>query len=177
LVVRGKLLEKFPDTLIFVHEAEFVGTPDPMDIKNSPRKMKANGQSIFPAFTAKLGTDVTLVGFDITPNEALGKVEINGEYEYTAANAGYYFAMQERPGQLRFGLDALYTGTQGSNATNWDALAWDYLNNPAVLITNYTADPVTVTDGLEWGKCAADMAAILSQRPVLFLVHSKDMIL
>ncbi len=72
LVVRGKLLEKFPDTLIFAQQAEFVGTPDPDNLANAQRKMKTDGLTKFPVFTAKLGTDVTLVGFEMSKQEALG---------------------------------------------------------------------------------------------------------
>jgi hypothetical protein len=162
-------LLKFPDTLIFAQQAEFVGTPDPDNLANAQRKMKTDGQSKFPAFTAKLGTDVTLVGFEMSKQEALGW---NGSNQFTA---GYYFAMQERPGQLRFGLDEVL----GLEFNSWDDLAWSQFD-PLIeqLPINLTIPPPPLEGqfGASWGKSSSDMATILTQLPVLFLVHSKDMI-
>jgi hypothetical protein len=167
---------KFPDTLIFAQQAEFVGTPDPDDLANAQRKMKTDGQSKFPAFTAKLGTDVTLVGFEMSKQEALGW---NGSNQFTADNAGYFFALQERPGQLRFGLDR-----EGdfSDMVTWDDLSWPAIGNPALINSDilFTETPDNFVDFMtiyEWGKSSSVMAYILTQKPILFLVHSKDMIL
>jgi hypothetical protein len=176
LVVRGKLLEKFPDTLIFAQQAEFVGTPDPDNLANAQRKMKTDGQSKFPAFTAKLGTDVTLVGFEMSKQEALGW---NGSNQFTVDNAGYFFALQERPGQLRFGADV--SGTVQGMVT-WDDLSWTAMNNPSIINTNipFTGNPISFNDTIamdQWGKSSAEMAYFLTQKPILFLIHSKDMML
>jgi hypothetical protein len=146
-------------------------------IKNAPRKLKTNGQSIFPEFTAKLGTDVTLVGFDITRQRALGQ-NIAGQYQFN--NAGYYFALQERPGQLRFGADV--SGPQTPEMITWDDLSWDLIDGSSIIKVDqeWLGSPQDFEDQLafiNWGKSSADMAYILSQKPVLFLVHSKNMIL
>jgi hypothetical protein len=167
---------KFPDTLIFAQQAEFVGTPDPDNLANAQRKMKTDGQSKFPAFTAKLGTDVTLVGFEMSKQEALGW---NGSNQFTADNAGYFFALQERPGQLRFGLDA---EGDAADMVTWDNLSWPSIGNPSMInvMPSFTDIISNFQDDLlidNWGKSSAIMAYILTQKPVLFLVHSKDMIL
>jgi hypothetical protein len=185
LVVRGKLLEKFPDTLIFAHKAKFEpslnGAQSQESIKIAPRKLKPNGSVEngdvkFPSFTAKLGTDVTLVGFKMTVNEALGKTPTG---QFSTTNAGYFFAMQERPGQLRFGLDV--DGTIPA-MKNWNNISWPAIGNPSIISTSYTfpLTPSAFIDNLpfnSWGRSSADMAYILTQQPVLFLVHAKDMIL
>jgi hypothetical protein len=163
-------LLKFPDTLIFAQQAEFVGTPDHDNLANAQRKMKTDGQSKFPAFTAKLGTDVTLVGFEMSKQEALGW---NGTNQFTA---GYYFAMQERPGQLRFGADK----AAGGAFTTWDNLSWDNFTATTQIIniaTSLLDLPTNPTNGVMWGRSSADMVNILNQLPVLFLVHCKDMII
>jgi hypothetical protein len=101
-------LEKFPDTVIFAQQAEFVNplssTSTQQQIKDAPRKLKTNGQSIFPEFSAKLGTDVTLVGFNMSRQTALGQ---NNADQFLHNNAGYFFALQERLRQLRFGADVV----------------------------------------------------------------------
>lgn len=173
LVLRGKLLQKFPDTVIFAQQAEFVnpltGTPTQQQIKDAPRKLKTNGLSIFPEFTAKLGTDVTLVAFNMTRQTALGQ---NGDGDYLASDAGYYFALQERPGQLRFGADA----AESLDYNSWDNLHWGQMGTAQILNTLTLIEQPNENYFSIWGKSSADMATILTQLPVLFLVHSKDMI-
>jgi hypothetical protein len=170
-----KLLEKFPDTVIFAQQAEF---EIPLDssatqeqIKSASRKLKTNGQSIFPEFSAKLGTDVTLVGFNMSRQTALGQ---NSDDQFLHNNAGYYFALQERPGQLRFGADA----STNPEYTSWDHLAWDVEQLIPGLININTSliDPPSDSNVVPWGESSANMASILCQQPVIFLVHANDMI-
>ncbi len=137
--------------------------------------MKTDGLTKFPAFTAKLGTDVRLVGFEMSKQEALGWNALN---EFTTDDAGYFFALQERPGQLRFGLDEENAFSSGEMPVSWDQLSWEYLGNPKILNTTYSEEElVNEENGLVWGSSSASMASILTQLPVLFLVHSKDMII
>jgi hypothetical protein len=177
LVIRGQLLQKFPDTLIFASEAEFSGTPGSSqeELKSAPRQMKTSGETIYPIFTAKLGTDVTLLGFDLSVNEALGK---NPEGDYI--NAGYFFALQERPGQLRFGLDE--TGAY-SNMNSWNSLSWPILFNPPVIdvgtFPHENPPGLIFNDDLgfdSWGKSSSNMVYILNQKPFLYLTHSLNLL-
>lgn len=167
--------------VIFAQEAEFVNALSPMasqqQIRNAPRKLKTNGESIFPEFSAKLGADITLVGFNMTRQEALGQKSTGS---YTFNNAGYYFALQERPGQLRFGADE--SGPATSEMITWDDLSWDIIDSSSIIKVDqvWEESPQVFTDQLDfinWGKSSADMAYILSQKPILFLVHSNNMIL
>jgi hypothetical protein len=185
LVIRGQLLQKFPDTLIFASEAEFSGTPgiSQEELKSAPRQMKTSGETIYPIFTARLGTDVTLLGFDLSVNEALGKSPVNAalgenaEWLYTADNAGYFFALQERPGQLRFGLDEEYFTSLTVRPSFWNQLSWDYIGDPRVLLTAYSGFGTVINpEQMTWGESSAEMANILFRKQLLFLTHSNNLI-
>jgi hypothetical protein len=177
LVIRGQLLQKFPDTLIFASEAEFSGTPgiSQEELKSAPRQMKTSGETIYPIFTAKLGTDVTLLGFDLSVNEALGTNE-QGDY----INAGYFFALQERPGQLRFGLDE-YSPSQ--SIINWGDLSWNIFEGEKILNCFFDLSQEDLNlnqleeNIAEWGRSSCDMAKITYQKPFLIVINANDIVI
>jgi hypothetical protein len=166
LVVRGQLLQKFPDTMIFAQPAKYVGSDavahnNAINSPTSDLKIDTSLPALLPVFRAKLANDVTLVGFELDVDVAKG-----------TNSYGYYFGLQERPGQLRFGLDDDETIT---SCTTWDNLTWQLLNSQRLINTSEIINPTT-SAGIEWGQSSAHMASILFQKPVLFMIHAKEML-
>jgi hypothetical protein len=170
LVIRGELLRKFPNTLIFAKEATFVDpvptTPEQME--DASRMPKLDGLTVYPKFTAQLGQDVTLVAFEMTKETALGKNSVG-----VNINAGYFFCLQERPGEMRFGL----SGATFQTPMNWLELSWQAIENPGVLNSSILVP--TSSGFLEhiWFFSSGDMASILMRQPVNYIMDSKTLIL
>ncbi len=95
---------------------------------------------------------------------------------------GWFFVLQERPGEPRFGLDIVPQGSPPP-VTDWNKLAWDHLGD---IDTIHIIDLDTIPDtnipaanpdrAINWGANAADMAYILYQDPVMVAFHAGDML-
>jgi hypothetical protein len=134
LVVRGELLKKFPNTLIYLQKAVWiekdgqirrtlidlpkVGDDHPTDpgVELSAQDVNQiiNDQSLieYPTFQAKVDPDITFLGFnDVSPEDAVGIWPdeaddfIDGGGDITTKPAGYFIVVRERPGEPRFGID------------------------------------------------------------------------
>ncbi|MBE7173192.1 MAG: hypothetical protein INR73_21640 [Williamsia sp.] len=185
VVIRGTLLKKFPNAMIYMQQAMY-------DAANpaGPRKLKegiAFGSTKFPVFKADIDPDITLMGFDLQAAEAKGE-QLTGTTSPAGKNAGWFIVMKERPGQLSFGLDN-YTDPQGNDTTmpagapaTWNDLVWEHLVNKkedlltyhlgfnkTISITNSAGQPT-------WNSNAADLAAILFQNPVMIARHASEML-
>jgi hypothetical protein len=125
LVVRGELLKKYPNAVIFAQHALWfkdkngiVDTTQPRlldeptgdaEAANPPRsKMR------FPLYEAKADPDIYFFGFDLTIPEARGGTTKNDD-------AGWFFVIKERPGEPRFGLELDRSGA----VTTFEDLTWD----------------------------------------------------
>jgi hypothetical protein len=183
LLIRGELLKKYPNTQVYAQKAKFNDTAHPA----APRilaDVNDTANILVPVFLATLEPDIYLFGFDLDKEEAKGD-------STDASKPGWFFALRERPGQIRFGLDD-YTPTdpddppfpQGDPA-NWNDLSWEHLVQQESDLTNFQIDTShhfaagTGSENVplaEWGKNAADMAYILYQNPVLFARHAQEML-
>ena len=180
LLIRGELLKKYPNTQVYAQKAAFKNPNAP----NAPRTLAdefVEGNIQVPVFMAELEPDIYLFGFDLDINEAKG--------DSTDSNKpGWFFAMRERPGQIRFGLDDWTPANPGdpqfpnTDPLNWNDLSWEHLSQD---LDNYHADALhtfSASTGSEnhplavWGKNSADMAYILYQNPVLFARHAQEML-
>ncbi|WP_221392469.1 hypothetical protein [Dyadobacter sp. NIV53] len=183
LLIRGDLLKKYPNTQVYAQKAEFKDPVNPA----APRKLSDSNVAdniLLPVFMATLDPDIYLFGFDLDKDVAKGD-------SHDATKPGWYFALRERPGQIRFGLDD-WTPTDPddpafptSDPKNWNDLSWEHLVTQQSDLLNYQVDvshAFDATSGSEnlplavWGKNAADMAYILYQNPVLFARHAQEML-
>ena len=94
---------------------------------------------------------------------------------------GWYFIIQELPGEPRFGMDIEYDPTGGGAPVTWNDLSWDRM--PAGEFVDPAQPPLPAFLNLltpdlkaQWGSHAADMASLLFQRPVMIAVHAKEML-
>jgi hypothetical protein len=163
LVVRAELLVKFSNTVVFAQPGKFVTTS-----KGKIRTLDDTAAVKYPVLHGHLDPDVELYGFALTPEQAAGTTD-----------AGYFFCFMERPGQPRFGLDVREPASK--RPTTWDDLSWAHLT-PAdadqIVIGdgNAALTPTSGHDQPAWGATAAEMAAILSQSPVLIARHAATML-
>jgi hypothetical protein len=205
LVIRGELLKKYPNAVIYAQKAQWVLdgsgkinnkvereliTLEGAEAAKPPRsKLKT------PLYEARVEPDLYFFGFDLTVEEALGGI---GETQADLNKPGWFFCIKERPGEPRFGLDI---DQDGEKPENWNDLAWNDVlpgNAPAgsfIPVGNATieqdlnANPLETDDAekveqrtddmaVSWKKNmnAADVAYILYQVPVLMAVHAVEML-
>jgi hypothetical protein len=159
LLIRAEVLQRYPGTVIYASPAVNPLTP--------------GEEKRYPVFRAALGPDVTCLGFNLTPDQVRGGEE----------DPGWFFLLEQPPGQPRFGLDeSAETGRDPATLTSWNQLAWgDVVEGGEALAT---MSHVKVEGrllghrigGLEWGLNAGHMAAITLQRPVRVLLHASKLL-
>lgn len=137
-VLRGDLLRKYPNTVVFMERV----------LPGVPIKM--------PVASARLEQDIFFLGFDITQPEAIG----GGE------GAGWYVGLQERPGDIHFGLDQ-ETEVSSPTQEHWDNAG----TQPGQCVDLENGKPLFA--GL---RNAADVALLLYQKPFMVLIHAKKML-
>ncbi len=186
LVVRGELLKKYANTMVYAQQAEYNATDASL-----PRKLKGginSTQTKFPLFKADIDPDITLFGFDFTEEQARGdRIETPGG-STQGKNPGWFFVFKERPGQVKFGLDD-YTDALGNtddmpvgNPQTWNDLSWEHLVDNKEQLQSYHIsfnESVTIQQPAGqplWNSNSADLAAILFQSPVLFARHAAEML-
>jgi hypothetical protein len=98
LVIRGDLLKKYPTAVIYAQEAKWSTDAQGRDIReldNGDPAQKIKD----PIFKAEIEPDLRFLGFDLT------KTTAKGNADPAANDPGWFFVIQERPGEPRFGLD------------------------------------------------------------------------
>ena len=176
LVIRGDLLKKFPDTIVYAQKAKFEVDADPL---LEPRALDTEKR--YPIFSATIDPDITFFGFDLVAEEARG--------DRDTADPGWFFIIQERPGEIRFGLDV---AGDGSAPSTWNDLNQSNaaVNGQHLDASNNAVVPSGIADAgdpedtgneinnkpVNWGFNSTHFAQILYQNPVLLAVHGDEMI-
>ncbi len=175
LVIRGDLLKKYPTAVIFAQKAKWGKDEHDRDVRlldeaNPEQTVKE------PIFKAEIEPDIKFLGFNLTAKQVKGSKDIEDN------DPGWFFVIQERPGEPRFGLDVADEETPDP-AEKWNDLTWAHLDNFETI--NYIDLGVGVNteiedshpdSEIEWGSNAADMAYILYQVPVMVAFHTQDML-
>lgn len=152
LVIRGELLKKYPNTVIYAQKAVWKdkdGNPV-LDINNGqeidPKKERdlrpltedeegnpPRDVLKSPLYEAKVDPDIYFFGFDLTVCEAKGGTgkesepvdERCVEEGITWDDPGWFFVIKERPGEPRFGLGAGdETNVDSGKIKVWNDLGW-----------------------------------------------------
>ena len=175
LVVRGDLLKKYPTVVIYAQRATWT--------QEEGRNVRVLDESDpvqtikHPIFKAEIEPDIRFLGFDLTKKVAKGSAE------FAASDPGWFFVLQERPGEPRFGLDNK-SDDSPEIPSNWNELAWEHLSNSEALevidFDSHEPPAGAITDEPDnqfgWGQNSADMAYILYQVPVMVAFHAADML-
>jgi hypothetical protein len=175
LVVRGDLLKKYPTVVIYAQRAMWK-----QEGQRNVRVLDESdpGQTIkHPIFKAEIEPDIRFLGFDLTKKVAKGSAE------FEAQDPGWFFVLQERPGEPRFGLDNK-SDDSPETPRNWNQMAWEHLSNSenieVIDFDSHKPPAGAISEAPDnqfaWGSNAADMAYILYQVPVMVAFHAGDML-
>lgn len=176
LVVRGDVLKKYPTAVIYAQQAKWIT----VDQQRQLRVLDDGNPQQFiktPIFKAEIDPDVRFLGFDLTSSK------VKGDADPAANNPGWFFVIQERPGEPRFGLDD-FSDESPTTPTNWNELAWEHLAQFETLgsvdfsvhVPNDSSITTQPDSQFKWGRNGADMAYILYQVPVMVAFHAADML-
>jgi len=185
LTVRGDLLKKYPNTLIYAQKAHLArdknGNPQPQHnpvLGNVASEADIQSEIKFPMFKASVDPDIRFFGFDLTVEQANGAPNPQTD----ADDWGYYFIIQQLPGEPRFGMDVSFSPDDDSTTPiTWNDLSWDKFPESQTFIDTTVLPQAFVPAGpgesiTQWGSDSARMAAILFQAPVMIAVHAKEML-
>ena len=160
LLLRGELLRRYPNSVIYAAKAEKVEGILALSTEES-----------HSVFRGTLKPDVTFLGFNLTKKDAL-------------ADPGWFFVIQEQPTEPRFGLDeADFTKPLPQKIITRDDLSWRQMINTdskealqALSHASITAKlPDKISNAL-WGKNAAHQAYLTLQRPMRIAIHASKML-
>jgi hypothetical protein len=178
LVIRGDLLRRYPNALIYAVDA--VPGPQGEPVPALAEYVTPSGPRIFPTFRATLPPDLTFFGFPFDETAACG----NGD------DLGKYFILEQRVTEPRFGLDVpttaqSQTDDDGSLAP-WDDLSWSHFDlgqddDVGKYLDEAPASAPVFSfthDGKSWKEStsSATRASITLQKPVRSALHARQLI-
>jgi hypothetical protein len=182
LVIRGQLLKRYPNTVIYAQKAIDDGKGNAVILDQDMTPEQFVTQLKFPLFRAEIEPDLRFFGFDLTVEKALGTIESR---QFKGDHLGWFFVIQEVPGEPRFGMHIQYTPDLDADGRNksdtWNNLAWTSFDGgepPFVLRGRQPKlnNPDSETLKHHWGSNAAEMAYILFRTPVMVAVHASEML-
>ncbi|MXS83574.1 hypothetical protein [Nitrosomonas oligotropha] len=190
LVIRGELLKKYPNAVIYAQKAKWqpISATNPAPNKRTERVFDDSVPIKTPLYEAQVKPDIYFFGFDLTEEEARGNSEVDDE-------PGWFFVIKERPGEPRFGLDIDREGP----IQVWNDLAWtdvapgisdgefiDIAAAPARSLPSAAPGGTAQEKAEQWKEDhllswtnninSAELAYILFQAPVLVGVHAAEML-
>jgi hypothetical protein len=185
VVIRGELLKRYPNTVIYAQKAIDDGHGNPVIAEGDLSPAEFARQYKFPLFRAEIDPDLRFFGFDLTVDKARGTQESN---EFKGDRLGWFFVIQEVPGEPRFGMDIQYTPNRDTDndpsndpPDTWNNLAWNSFPGSEPPFVQIAPPPQFKKPDKEigtygWGTNAANMAYILFQTPVMVAVHASEML-
>jgi hypothetical protein len=177
LLIRGDLLKKYPSTVIYAAIGEWTTDAQGGDIRR-PILDQSEANTKHTVFSGTLPPDITFLGFDLTVAEA------NGSEKKADNKPGWFFVIEERVSETRFGMDAYRDGDalpDPPEPAEWDDLSWgnvkaaDALEDSAYFQVAKAPDALS-PENMSWDSHAAACARITMQKPVRIAVHADDMI-
>jgi predicted XRE-type DNA-binding protein len=177
LLVRGELLRRFPNSMIYASQAKFVSGPG----GQLTRDRTLTEEERYPLFRGTLEPDINFIGFDLEEDEA------RGDPDPQNSRPGWFLVIQQPPTEPRFGLDvAVEFADTLSAPDSWDQLTWGHLASDQAAFEAMThirlEETLPKTGGLDdppgvsWGENAAHQAFVTLQKPVRIAIHADDML-
>jgi hypothetical protein len=187
LVIRGELLKKYPNTIISAQPAKWQltnGTPD----KSKERQLDDAVAPIFPLYEARVAPDIYFFGFDLTATVARGDDTVDDK-------PGWFFRIEEVPGDARFGFDISRDPDDDINVWNdlsWPDVAPGIADGDHLKMSTIPAHPLNEPAGSEIEKhqqwefdqevpfsadvSAAEFAYVALQTPVIMAIHASELL-
>jgi len=191
LVVRGDLLKRYPNTIIYAQQATWSSDPRRMNRlalsdETGERYLadETDPRFRFPLYRAFVAPDIYFIGFDLTLADVKGHPELDETAEARAklppARLGWFFVLQEVVGEPRFGLD-VKPPIELAPRPSWNDLSWVNVDLSGGQRIDLSKNLVATSgapreDGTRWGANASDMAYILYQEPVMVAIHGREML-
>jgi hypothetical protein len=149
LLIRGDLLRRFPNTMVYAWRS------DQGKLKDPP----GSGDIVRHVFNGWFEPDVTFFGFPLTEDDLAD---------------GWFFVIQEQPTEPRFGFDE---GADGPIA-NWSQATWGHTGTQPGGHVRLEASPLEglTRDQVTFGRNSAHLAAVTLQRPVRVAVASSEIV-
>jgi hypothetical protein len=181
LLVRGQLLERYPNTVIYAAPAALDGT---VPVGSGGHRVLGRGAPLYPLFRGSIEPDMTFMGFNLGRAAAVGDDTSSGP-----ESQGWFFVLEEQTTQPRFGLEV--APAPDSMLPTWDGLSWrDLVSSEAELSAlgyiDLTAQlpalppPPPSQPQLAWhagdGSRASDIAYVTLRKPYRVAVHASDML-
>jgi hypothetical protein len=196
LVIRGELLKRYPNSVIYAQRAEWARQPNGRIDRNKERLLielaaaeennPPRDKLRTPLYSAKVEPDLYFLGFDLSEREARGGTGAN-----EADSAGWFFVIKERPGEPRFGFD----NQSQPEIVVWNDLGWDRVPMAGSFIDPLPGAAPGIAAAVPAGEeekqeqhrddqhvlwnndvSAAELAYILYQAPVMVAVHAAEML-
>lgn len=172
LVLRGDLLKKYPNVVIYAQKAKWQSGDTLYELAR-----ELDTETKYPVFSAQVEPDIHFLGFDLTEDEARG--------DRDTGEVGWFFVLMERPGEIRFGVDVPPTGSY--TFASWNDLHQDNANfvdqhlsptTPSSTPASTVIDgvPGTINNSVAWGGNSTNFAQILYQNPVMVCIHAHEML-
>lgn len=177
LLIKGRLLERYPQTLVYAVRAAWVGG------ERKPVSAPTPAQLQWPGVIGELSSGVHYAifsGLSIAQANGADLAAVDPRAPGTA-DPGWFIVLEEQATAPRFGLDvAPATGASGAPA-HWNELNWSQVSTtPASGAARHLslAAPrgVQSADGITWAAGAAEMAWITLQAPYRVYVHASSML-
>jgi hypothetical protein len=146
-LIRGELLSRYPNAVIYAAEAK----KNPNGTPVTPREPGPTEK--YPIFRGTLEPDITFLGFALTSTEAKGTP---GD----PSKPGWFFIIQEQPTEPHFGFDK----------------PEDFGTRTHVSVVQAPPASLELPPRAVWGKNSAHVAVITRQQPVRIAIHATQMI-
>ncbi|MFH2065325.1 MAG: hypothetical protein ABIK15_09025 [Pseudomonadota bacterium] len=172
LLIRGDLLKKYPNTVIYAVDTytSESGSPKPNlpeywkedDQENQAKDAHYSSKHVkYPIFGGRLLPDIAFMGFDLNEDDAREK---------------WYFVIEQRIGEPRFGLDV----PENKPFLGWDSLAWNHFGLGDGFDKYLNEVPLTGTEqnqlSDQWCRSAATIADTTLQKSVRITIHGSQLL-
>jgi hypothetical protein len=155
LLVRGRLLRRYPNSVLLAWRAQgnqLIKAPTAADIRT-------------PVFGGALGNDIVFAGFDLTDTELL-----QGD--------GWFFVLAEQPSEPRFGFDEPDLRLPSPALTAWTGADWRHTGTAPGGWLHIDGNPLA---GRQFGAVrfvdhAAHLAMLTLQVPMRIAVHARSLL-
>lgn len=153
LLVRGRLLRRYPNSVIYAWRAAGRKLKDP----------PAESDLRAPVFGGRFPPDITFVGFDLA-------------FEEITQGDGWFFVIQQQPTEPRFGFDETPPEFPSVPPT-WSDATWDDMDVVAGRHIALAGNPRAgeTRQGATFGRDAAHLAAVLLQKPMRVALHGSQL--
>lgn len=198
LVVRGELLKRYPNTVIYAQRAEWPVLPNGQMNRSTVRKLASESGTtggrpnlMQPLFKAQILPDIYFIGFDLTAPQVKGSDKANPAL---TDDPGWFFVLRERPGEPRFGFDIQAREPANRKPFTWNEVIWGDLataDGAQLKVNNLTLgttapnnagpdNPARRAEDLNYkwdtNTNAADVAYIAYQDKVMVAIHGSEML-